>query len=202
MEDGAPTEEAAQERRPRRRTRRLALWAGAGALACVLAVAAPWVYRTFTYRLSAVAEGRLYRAAEMPSEKLAATCVRLGVRTVIDFRRQKDKAAAERKALGKVGVGYVHLPSNQVPEQDVVNAFLKIMDDPKRLPALIHCTHGVGRTGVFSAIYLIEYEGWDNERARRESQRLGGMSSFGKGKPKGRFVLEYAPRKKGNKREQ
>jgi hypothetical protein len=45
-----------------------------------------------------------------------------------------------------------------------------------------------------SAIYRMEYQRWDNERARREANLLGGMQSFNRDIEKGRFLLDYMPR--------
>lgn len=147
------------------------------------------------WRPAVVAEGRLYRSAQMPPSRMAKACATLGVRTVIDLRRQADKAARERVALEGVGVRHVHLVSNQTPRAEVIETFLRIMDDPANLPVLTHCTHGIGRTGVLAAVYRMEYEGWSNEDARREAQRIGGFQSFRPEASKGAFVLRYAPRK-------
>lgn len=146
------------------------------------------------YRVVPVAEGRLYRSTQMPPRKMAEACQRGGVRTVIDLRRQVEWAARERDALAEVGVRHVHLVSRQVPGPDVVARFLEIMDDRANHPALIHCKHGIGRTGCLMAVYRIEYEGLEPESARREAKRIGGFQSFGVGRPKGDFILNYAAR--------
>ena len=88
----------------------------------------------------------------------------------------------------------MHIPSTQVPPPEAIDAFLKIMDDASGRPVLIHCTHGVGRTGVFAAIYRMEYQGWSNERARREAMLLAGFDSFRKHTAKAKFILAYEPR--------
>lgn len=172
----------------------LAVPLAAGVL--VLAAWGPFLNRLLDYRFQVVSEGKLYRSAEMPPDELARRCRRLGIRTVIDFRKPGGDVDAERAALARGGVRHVHLPSKQVPKPEVVRGFLEVMDDPANLPALLHCTHGVGRTGVLSAVFRMEYEGWSNDRARREAQRLGGIKSFRKDKPKGRFLLNYTPRRR------
>ena len=164
-----------------------------------LLVWGPFLNRLMDYRFQVVSKGKLYRSAEMPPSLLARRCKRLGIRTVIDFRKPADRVNRERTALARVGVRHVHLPSKQVPSPEVVRGFLEVMDDPDNLPALLHCTHGVGRTGVHSAIYRMEYERWSNERARQEAERLGGLKSFREDKPKGRFLLRYAPRWRGSR---
>jgi len=148
------------------------------------------------YRLTTVMEGRMYRSRLMPADHLTEVCQDLGLRTVIDFRGRETDPWEERDALAKIGVRHIHLPSHQVPAKEVVDAFLEIMDDSNNFPVLIHCVHGIGRAGVFSAIFRMEYQGWENERARREANLLGGFSSFDPDKPKGEFLLQYVPRSK------
>ena len=38
---------------------------------------------------------------------------------------------------------------------------------------LLHCFRGVHRTGAYSAIFRMEFEGWDNAAALAEMQALG-----------------------------
>ncbi|ABM61579.1 dual specificity protein phosphatase family protein [Halorhodospira halophila] len=146
------------------------------------------------YRLIPIEPGVLYRTTEMPPQRLVALCRAQGVRTVIDLRRKAHRAEAEAAALEPAGIRHVHLPSAQVPDASTVAAFLELMDDPANGPVVIHCVHGVGRTGALMAVYLMEYRGLDNESARRAAKRIGGFQSFGRGRPKGEFVLHYAPR--------
>ncbi|NQT91176.1 MAG: dual specificity protein phosphatase family protein [Lentisphaerae bacterium] len=145
----------------------------------------------------AVAENKLYRAAMMTEGKLLDTCQRYGIRTVVDLRKQDpgDAETADEAAFLKAnGVRHVRIPTGQVPPPDVVAAFLKIMDDPANHPVLVHCTHGVGRTGVMAAIYRIEYENWSNDKARVEAQRRSGLNSFSLDSRKGKFLMQYVPR--------
>ena len=60
----------------------------------------------------------------------------------------------------------------KVPQRAVVD-FLKIMDDEKSYPVLIHCKAGLHRTGVMTAIYRMEYEHWSREDAMRELKSHG-----------------------------
>ena len=69
------------------------------------------------------------------------------------------------------------------------------MDNKNNYPVLIHCYHGVGRAEMYSAIYRIEYEGWDNDIARSNTRFLTKFSSFDIGKPKGDYLHSYIKRK-------
>lgn len=168
----------------------------AAVLLVVLAAGGYLGYWALTGRFLTVQEGHLYRSAALSPERLVRVCERYGIRTVVDFRREKDKVAAEAATLERIGVRHLNLPSDQVPTPDVTAAFLATMDDPENLPVLVHCTHGVGRTGVAAAIYRMEYQGWSNTCARMEAMVLSGFDSFGKNTDKGRFLEVYTPRRK------
>ncbi len=144
-------------------------------------------------RYAVVDPGRLYRSAEFSPQRLVEECKRLGIRTVVDFRMDSPKVKAEAEALGEIGVRYAHLPTGQVPPPEVVKAFLEIMSNGENLPVLIHCQHGVGRTGLHAAIYRMEFQGWSNECARLEAMLLAGFDSFQKDTDKGRFIESYVP---------
>ena len=138
--------------------------------------------------------GRLYRSAQYAPWRLVEECERLGIRTVVDFRNASPEVDAEALALGKIGVRFAHLDTGQVPPPEIVDAFLEIMSDEANLPVLIHCEHGVGRTGVHAAIYRMEFQGWSKKCARLEAMLLAGFDSFQKDTDKARFIESYTPR--------
>jgi protein tyrosine phosphatase (PTP) superfamily phosphohydrolase (DUF442 family) len=154
---------------------------------------AHWV--VVRHRLTVITDGVVYESAEMPPQKLLETVGELGIRTVIDLRRNGPLVAAEREALALVGVGHFHLPTGQVPSPETIDAFLATMDDPANRPVLIHCKDGSGRSVLFSALYRIEYEGWSNDRARHATRMLSWRGSFAPEQRKGVFLLSYVPRR-------
>ncbi len=162
-------------------------------LVLLLPVAATIAYQVWSYRghQAVVEEGRLYRSAALPPSRLARFCSERGIRTVIDFRRTEADAREEAEILEHMGVRHVHLPSRQVPSSETIAAFLEIMQETAGEPVLLHCRHGVGRAGVFSAIYRMEYQGWSAPRAWLEAAVLAGFGSFLPGSPKARFILSY-----------
>ncbi len=151
-----------------------------------------WVL--FDYRFWTVTEGQVYRSGAMPPDKLLVKVRRYGIRAVIDLRRSGAEVDAERVALTQVGVKHFHLPSDQIPNDETIDAFLKILGHCEYRPVLIHCKHGEGRAVLFAAIYRIEYEGWPNERARRASRLLSSISSFSSKSRKGVFIHDYGRR--------
>jgi protein tyrosine phosphatase (PTP) superfamily phosphohydrolase (DUF442 family) len=161
-----------------------------GALAAI-AYSQYWV---FTGRVATVESGRLYRSAAMSADRLIEYCRRHGITTVVDFRKTLPDTSAEAQALARAGIAHVALPTGQVPSPETVAGFLRVMDAKRREPVLIHCAHGVGRTGVFSAIYRMEYQGWSNRAAILEAVVMSGFGSFGPGNSKAAFLSGYKPR--------
>lgn len=151
-----------------------------------------WVF--LNYRFFSLTEGEVYRSAAMPSKALLRKIRKYKIRTVIDFRKADNGTAKERETLDKVGIRHINLPSKQVPTYKNIETFLSILDNPENRPLLFHCEHGVGRAGAFSAIYRMEYNKWDNQRAIQESRWLSGFGSFKIGSNKEVFLRNYTPR--------
>lgn len=147
------------------------------------------------HRFAAVSDGQVYRSAAMSPEALLEVVRAHGIKTVIDLRKPKRYQAqieAEHAALARAGVRHVNLPTSQVPKDPAtVDQFLAIIGDPKNRPALIHCYHGTGRAMLFSSLYRIEFEDWDNDRARRATRWLTWGSGFSEQAGKGKYLLGY-----------
>lgn len=161
-----------------------------------VAVAGGYVYQVhFNYRFAAITDGKVYKSGTIPPEKLNHYLNRYHLKTVVDLRDVDEQADvdAERAALEPLGVEHVHLPTGQVPPQKTVDAFLELMTDPDVYPVLIHCHHGVSRSVLFSALYRIEFEGWDKERARLATRLITEGSSFDTDSRKGRYLQNYVP---------
>lgn len=179
----------------RSHARRISRVIGVVFLVGVLAAGAGYGYWTlFDYRFSTVTKGQVYRSGAMPPEALLTKVRRYEIRAVIDLRMPGPEVDAERTALAQVGVKHFHLPSDQVPGGETIDAFLEILSRCEYRPVLIHCKHGEGRAVLFSAIYRIEFEGWSNERARRASRLLPFFGSFRTDARKGMFICNYVPR--------
>ncbi len=149
-----------------------------------------------TYKFHTVDSGRVYRSAAIPPEVLPDVIEKRGIRTVIDFRNTIEDVLPEKEVLESLGVNHVHLPTEQVPDMHWVEKFLDVMDRPESYPVLIHCRHGIGRTGVFVALYRIEYENWTNDEARREQWWFRAFMNFQEDSSKGSFIMAYEAREK------
>ncbi len=177
----------------------------------LLAVAAGYIHFKMNYSLTSVLPGRLYRSSEMTPELLARAAARHGIATVIDLRHPEldDKElpagttrmriAQEKAALTAAGIRHVSIPSLQRPNDEMVDAFLGAVADRESHPVLIHCDHGIGRAGLYTAVYLIEHAGYEHEAARDlvshyYSARLHGRKHFRPDYNKGKWLMEYVPR--------
>ena len=50
---------------------------------------------------------------------------------------------------------------------------MEVIDDTNSWPVLVHCHHGVDRTGYIIALHRIINEGWTVDRALREAWIMG-----------------------------
>ena len=166
-------------------------------ITAVLARYGYWVL--VDHRFKEIAPG-VYQSGAFPTEELSALVERYGIRTVFDLRKAEGEGdvAAEADTLRALGVRHVHLPFERVPDAQTVDSFLDLMAKPESYPVLIHCEHGWGRSRLFAAMYRIEFEGWDEVRARRATRWMTtAFTSFDEDEPKGRFLREYTPRHRG-----
>jgi len=176
----------------RRTGARLAVSVGALVLLAGGAWYGHWVF--VQHRLRVVAPGRLYQSAAMPLDDLVCVARKHDIRTVIDLRLGSEgDIEGERNALAKLGVRYVHLPSPQVPDAETVDSFLGIAGRTENLPILVHCAHGEGRSVLFAALFRIEFEHWQNERARTACRLFSERGTFGPDGDKGQYLLGYSP---------
>ena len=152
-------------------------------------------YWVLSDKFVTVHKRNFYRSGEIQVNKLLKLSQKHGIRTVIDLRVEPEKALIEKNILKSIGVKHFHIPSEQIPTKEAIQEFIRIMDDSQNRPVLIHCIHGVGRTGIFSAIYRIEYQNWSNTRALLEAMLLAGFGSFLPNSAKAKFISDYAPRK-------
>jgi protein tyrosine/serine phosphatase len=60
-----------------------------------------------------------------------------------------------------------HVP----PTSEQLSSFLKIVNDPAQQPVYVHCAGGRHRTGVMTALYRIEQDGWTADKAFKEMKR-------------------------------
>ncbi len=174
----------------------------------VLLFGGKYIYdMNINHNFETITEGKVYKSGVIPPDELETYVKKYQIKSIVDLRfpgtgddvnNPEDAAelAAEKNAVLKIsGVNYFNDGSDQVPTKENLVLFYKIMDNPANYPVLIHCYHGVGRAELYSAVYRIEYENWDKDKARTSTRFLTKWSSFDLGKPKGDFLHDYVSRK-------
>lgn len=166
-------------------------------------------------RLREVTAGRFYRSGQLTAEGLRDAIQHLNIKTVINVQdeypdptMQKsfwDRTAVSEKTLcNDMGVRYVHLAPDlrsdrndpdAIPE--VIQPYLKLLDDPSAYPVLLHCRAGLHRTGVLSAVYRMEFEGWSHAAAYDElkAHGFGDTACTSANDYVRQYVLNYRPRR-------
>jgi hypothetical protein len=171
-----------------------------------------WVYR-HSKRLREIVPGRVYRSGWMSAPGFEEAVRRYHIRTVINLMEDEaDPTLFQSYFLGggvreselcrRLGVRYVLLvpdllPADHPPEERpaAIGQFLRLLDDPRSYPILWHCRAGLHRTGVFTAIYRMEYEGWAPLDAWREmkSHGFGEYNCFADNPYISQYILSYQP---------
>lgn len=127
----------------------------------------------------------LYRGAQ-PSETDYKALADFGIKTVIDLRNDSESYA--RSAAEAAGLKYYNIGLNGVsaPSDEQVAQFLKIVNDPASGKVYFHCKAGIHRAGTMGAVYRINHDGWDYDKAFAEMKNYqfsaglfhGGLQSF------------------------
>lgn len=123
------------------------------------------------------ADGRaiLIRSPQPDRGDLRELKAEFGLKTVLNLRGERPQAGwfeEERAGVAAAELRWEHLAisGSRPPRPEEVAAFFALVEDPQTWPILIHCQGGVHRTGAFSALYRIQYQGWPNERAVDEME--------------------------------
>lgn len=159
------------------------------------------------HNFETITEGKVYKSAVIPPDEIASYVKKYHIKSIVDLRMPgtndlvlnpeiPSELQAERTAVAKIGgVNYFSNPSEQVPKEQNIAIFTKIMDNKDNYPVLIHCYHGTGRAEMYAALYRIEYESFTYEAARQGVRTLIKFSSFDDGTPKGEYSKAYKSRK-------
>lgn len=146
-------------------------------------------------RFRAVKENVLYRSGQCRGIGLDYIKYK-GIKTIINLRSPYKSGSLKEKEFAKAnGITYISdtIGTNMNEMYKGAALFLKVMSDPKNLPVLVHCSRGKERSGVMSAVYLIEKEGWSRKEVLEETFRLG--LTKGRMPLAEAFLLEYNPKK-------
>ena len=135
--------------------------------------------------------GHVYRGGQ-PEDEGWAGLARLGVKTVIDLRREGEHSTAvEARAVEAAGMRYVNLPMNgfEIPQAEQISKAMALLAAPHDT-VFVHCKLGKDRTGTVIAAYRIAGEKWEAQKALDEAEACG-LHWFERGMK--RFILAYKP---------
>jgi tyrosine-protein phosphatase SIW14 len=115
-------------------------------------------------------DDRLYRGAQ-PEPDDYASLAAIGIKTIVDLRNDPtdyEKAAAEAN-----GMKYVNIPMSgwKYPDDEDVEAFMALMNNPETGKVYVHCKAGKHRTGLVGAIYRFNNYDWSYDQAYKEMKK-------------------------------
>ena len=116
-------------------------------------------------------DDHVYRGAQPTSEGFQGL-EKLGVRSVIDLRRDSERRESEKSVVERAGMRYVHIPLNgaHAPSDQQMARIFAALDDSSSWPVFIHCKRGADRTGTVIACYRIAHDRWPNQKALEEAK--------------------------------
>jgi len=191
-------------------------------LALLLGGAYHFWYVKLNYRFAEVSQednpNKVYRSGLISPDNIDSFLEKGKIKTVINLLDasvndklnpagkkhidDEDKAIAQFNKEHNKSVQHINIPSRQIPTKKTLSEFFKVLDNKDNYPVLIHCYHGTGRAELYSALYRIEYEKMKNDDARKKTRMvvegLGYTSSFGQGRKKGDFLINYKSRDKND----
>ncbi len=181
---------------------------GFSVLTLIIILVGKYVYdMNINHNFETITDNKVYKSGVIPPDQIESYVKEHKIKSIVDLRfpgtndlvnnpEIPKELIEEQQAVEKIGgVNYFNNGSDQVPKQENLDQFFKIMDNKDNYPVLIHCYHGIGRAEMYSALYRIEYEGWSNEEARKGVRSLVKWSSFDDGTPKGEYLKAYKSRK-------
>jgi protein tyrosine phosphatase (PTP) superfamily phosphohydrolase (DUF442 family) len=118
-----------------------------------------------------------YRGAQ-PNQEEIAQLKRLGIKTVIDLR--KDSVRAEADWARSADMQYFNIPmkASVAATEKETSYFLSLVNDSANLPVYVHCKGGRHRTGALTAVYRITKDGWTADRAFSEMKEYDFDNGF------------------------
>ena len=119
-----------------------------------------------------------YYRGSQPDAEAFAELKRLGIKTVIDLR--KDSKAAAPGQVRALGMQYfnIQMKADRAATPEQTEYFFKLVNDSANWPVYVHCKGGRHRTGALTAAYRITHDGWTADQAYDEMKKYDFNSGF------------------------
>jgi len=152
-----------------RKTRRLLLLSlllPVGVLAAFFA----WDYG-IQRNFDTVVPGKMYRSGQPSQGQLEEWIQRYGFRAILSLRF--GVPPYEKELAEQYGVKLYHIPFSATKGlgERQWGRIRSILTDESNLPLLVHCHGGGDRSGIVTALYRVEIQGWPLDKAVQEMNR-------------------------------
>ena len=128
-----------------------------------------------------VQKGNFYRCKQLSAEKLEGYVEKYSIKTIINLRGENDTDwwHQERELVDKLGIHMIniHMSAQSLPSKENVEQALHAFDTAER-PILTHCQAGADRTGLVSALWVLDQQKKDKSRAKAQLSIFSGHVSY------------------------
>jgi protein tyrosine/serine phosphatase len=159
-----------------------------------------WHHQASPNHFLTVTPGVLYRSGLLRSQNLEYVFDKYGIKTVVNLidpgPKNAQQLGEEMRIAAERGVRFVDMPMvpETPPSDEQLASWLALIDDPNNHPVLVHCKHGVVRTGMMVAVYEVEYLDRENRDILEDIPMFGHDLYVPHRKPMRDFILGYTPR--------
>jgi uncharacterized protein (TIGR01244 family) len=121
-----------------------------------------------------------------PGKEDFAELKKLGIKTILNFRKADEISFDERAVVEAQGIAYVHLPFQKAEEltDALLDKAREVLRNPKNRPVLVHCGSANRAAAVWLAYRVLDDKvSWD--QAVQEARTMGlaerGLRAAGQG---------------------
>jgi protein tyrosine/serine phosphatase len=136
----------------------------------LLAARIGWEY-AIQKNFATVVPGKIYRSGQPSEAQLEEWIQEYGLKGILCLRFVVPPY--EKKLAAHYGIKLYHIPfsAKKGLGEALWKTIRSILTDESNLPILVHCQGGGDRSGIVTALYRVEVQGWPLEKALREMNR-------------------------------